>query len=103
MPGIGLSPVKRNLKLETWIGGPILKIKEKGEAGKLPNLRNRLKANCEKKKLLAKQNQRRNNSTVKSKVEETPKFVIDYMPICSEEDLEMFALAMASEQRKTAD
>ncbi|GAB3223663.1 hypothetical protein J0A67_10285 [Algoriphagus aestuariicola] len=103
MPGISLSPLKRDLKLETWIGGPILKIKETGEAGKLPNLRNRLKTNCEKKRLLAKQNQRRNTSEVKSNAEDTPKFIIDYMPICSEEDLEMFALAMASEQRKMTD
>jgi len=72
------------------------------QKGKLPTHRIKLKSNCEKKRLLAKQTHKKPEDgdvvTERTDLDETTNFVIDYMPLCCEEDWEMIAYSLAKDQ-----
>lgn len=106
VPRINLSPVRKDFNLEFRIGGPKLELKKVSESAKIPSHRLKLKANCEKKRLLAKQNYQKAKSDSgihDDTPETTSRFIIDYMPLCFEEDLEMLAFSMAKDQVKQTD
>ncbi|HSF54004.1 MAG TPA: hypothetical protein VLA71_09645 [Algoriphagus sp.] len=69
----------------------------------LPNSRVKLKINSAKKRLLAKLSsqalQLNKEDNLIPETEETKDFRIDYMPLCCEEDLEMYAAFQAEEKK----
>ena len=106
VPRISLSPIRTASKLEFRIGGRESELKDVSESAKIPSHRLKLKTNCEKKRLLAKQNYQKakNDSGIHDDTPEaTSRFIIDYMPLCFEEDLEMLAFSMAKDQVKQTD
>lgn len=106
IPSIKLLPLKGGVKPTLAYGNAGFGVREISACAKLPTQRIKVKSNFEKKKLLTMQNQKKSHlegHTTSVEREETSKFVIDYMPIFFEEELEMMALAMASEQKEKAD
>jgi hypothetical protein len=105
VPSFNLSPISEGFRLELRMGNPDFWTK-KFQAGKLSTHRHKVKANCEKKRLLAKQNHQKNQSSCDihpDTPEATSRFIIDYMPLCCEEDLEMMTFSMAKDKMKQAD
>ncbi len=68
--------------------------------GKLPTHRIKVKSNCEKKRFWAKQTHKKHEDgvTERTDLDVTTNFVIDYMPLCCEEDWEMIAYSLAKDQ-----
>lgn len=72
----------------------------------LPNSRVKLKINSAKKRLLTRLNsqalQLNKEDSLIPETEETRDFMIDYMPLCCEEDLEIFAAFQAAEKKNNS-
>ena len=105
VPSFNISPIREGFKLELRVGATDFWTRKNCQAGKLPTHRHKIKANCEKKRLLVKQKHKKSLSDgdVQHGIPEaTSLFVIDYMPLCCEEDLEMLAFSMAQDNMNQA-
>ena len=72
------------------------------QEGKLPTHRIRVKSNCGKKRFWAKQIHKKSEDgvTERTDLDVTTNFVIDYLPLCCDEDWEMMAYSLAKDQPK---
>lgn len=72
------------------------------QKSKLPTHRIKVKSNCEKKRFLAKQIHKKSEDgdvvTERTDLDVTKNFVIDYLPLCCDEDWEMIAYSLAKDQ-----
>lgn len=105
VPGFDLSPTRRGHESELGIRAVDFCTGQDCQSGKLPTQRLKMKANCEKKRLLVKQNRKKAQSDhIQRNNPDNPSgFVIDYLPLCFEEDLEMLAFMLAKDHAKKAD
>lgn len=67
---------------------------------KLPTHRTKVKSNCEKKRFWAKQTHKKaeDEVTERTDLDANTNFVIDYLPLCCDEDWEMMAYSLAKDQ-----
>lgn len=105
VPGVTLSPISEGYKPGLKIENPVFWIRQNRQSGKLQTHRLKMRANCEKRKLLAKQNHQKAQSEGirQNDLENPSRFIIDYMPLCCEEDLEMLASSIAKDQVEKPD
>lgn len=80
---------------------------EKKSPSGLPSSRFKVKINSVKRKFLAIMNQKklelRNERILEQRKKALSNFRIDFMPLCFEEDLEIFASAVSEDQKKNTD